>query len=179
LADSKSDSIIGGHFATNPPASPLENPSGDHLDSPLWRYACQVYSQQGVEVTLLELQDDHGADINLILQALWLANEERAWTKECIPDDYAKWMDEQVLPLRQMRRSIKTDWPQHEDFRQQVKKLELKAEQYALALLYLNTDGLAAVPAAEKISLAEQNMRTLAEYLAIENTLLQDIAPYV
>ncbi len=93
-------------------------------------------------------------------------------------------MEEQVLPLRQMRRSMKVEWVekrglQYDGFRQQVKKLELKAEQYALALLYLNTDGLAAVPAAEKISLAEQNMPTLAEYLAIENTLLQDIAPYV
>lgn len=178
MSESKDDSIIGGHFATNPPASPLENPSRDHLDSPLWQYACQVYSQQGVEATLLKLQDDHGADINLILQALWLANEGRSWTKDCIPANYEKWMVEQVLPLRRMRRSMKTDWAGYEDFRQQVKKLELKAEQNALAKLYLSTDGSATVPAAEKTSLAGQNMRILAEYFGIENTLLQDIASY-
>jgi hypothetical protein len=31
---------------------------------------------------------------------------------------------------------MKTDWIGYEDFRQQVKKLELKAEQYALGILY-------------------------------------------
>jgi uncharacterized protein (TIGR02444 family) len=114
----------GAQFATN------------RLDNPLWQYACQVYSQPGVEAALLDLQDEQGADINLILQALWLASERRVWTKESIPADYEKWMLEQVLPLRQMRRSMKTDWIGYEDFRQQVKKLELKAEQYALGILY-------------------------------------------
>lgn len=129
MADSKGDAIMGGHFATN------------SLDNPLWKYACQVYSQLGVEAALLELQDEHGADINLILQALWLASEGQEWTKACIPNDYSQWMTEQVLPLRQMRRSIKIEWVEqrgagYEDFRQQVKKLELKAEQYALAILF-------------------------------------------
>ncbi len=148
------------------------------LENSLWDYACQVYSQAGVEAELLALQDDHGADINLILQAMWLASEGKVWTQTCIPNDYEKWMEEQVLPLRQMRRSMKADWAGYEDFRQQVKKLELKAEQYALASLYLNIEGLAVESAAEKINLAVQNMHILAEYLVIENTLLQDIAPY-
>ncbi len=124
MADSKGDSIIGGHFATKA------------LENPLWNYACQVYSKAGVETALLVLQDNQGADINIILQALWLASEGREWTKACISNDYAKWMEEHVLPLRQMRRSMKTDWSQYEDFRQRVKKLELNAEQYALELLF-------------------------------------------
>jgi hypothetical protein len=70
------------------------------------------------------------------LQALWLASEGIEWTQGCIPEDYSKWVKEQVLPLRKMRRNMKTDWSQYEDFRQQVKALELKAEQYALAMLY-------------------------------------------
>lgn len=112
------------------------------LENPLWQYACQFYSQPGVETALLELQDNHGADINLILQALWLASIGSEWTASCIPDDYQKWMNEQVLPLRQMRRTMKVEWPEekgkeYEDFRQQVKKLELKAEQVALGMLFL------------------------------------------
>jgi len=107
-----------------------------------------------------------------------LAKGGYGWTKECIPADYVRWMETQVLPLRQIRRSMKTDWTGYEDFRQQVKKLELKGEQYALALLYLNTDESTTVSAAVNISLAEQNMRTLAEYLGIEDTLLQGIATY-
>jgi uncharacterized protein (TIGR02444 family) len=132
LAESKDDSIIGGHFATNS----LENP----LENPLWQYACRVYSKAGVEAALLVLQDDHGADINLILQALWLASLGREWSASCIPSYYGKWMEAQVLPLRQMRRDMKTEWSQYEEFRQQVKFLELKAEQYALAMLFVITD---------------------------------------
>jgi len=137
LAESDDDSIadtqliISAQFATNSLVIPLENP--------LWQYACQVYSMVGVEAALLVLQDEQGADINLILQALWLASEGRAWTKECIPAGYEKWMVEQVLPLRQMRRSMKVDWVGYEDFRQQVKTLELKAEQYALGMLYVSS----------------------------------------
>lgn len=123
----------GAQFATN------------SLENPLWKYACQVYSQPGVEAVLLELQDEHGADINLILQALWLTTEGQEWTRACIPNDYSQWMAEQVLPLRQMRRNMKAEWGEqrgavYEDFRQQVKKLELKAEQYALGMLFVNND---------------------------------------
>lgn len=134
MADSKSDSIISEHFATNRAVIPLQNP--------LWDYACGVYSQEGVEAALLILQDEHCADINLILQALWLASEGVEWTPECIVGDYGKWVAEQVIPIRALRRHLKTDWVEQrglvfEDFRQQVKKLELQAEQYALAMLFI------------------------------------------
>lgn len=156
MADSKSDSIMGGHFATKP------------LDNPLWQYACQVYSQDGVEAALLALQDDHGADINLILQALWLASEGAQWTHACIPNDYGKWMAEQVLPLRQMRRSMKTDWVEnkgigYEDFRQQVKKLELKAEQVALAMLFDSSDK----EDNDEVGSVTSNLTLLAGYLGL------------
>lgn len=133
MADLKSDAITSGHFATKVD------------DNPLWRYACQVYSQSGVEKALLHLQDAHGADINLILQALWLASEGIEWTPQCIPNDYQKWVEEQVMPIRTMRRRLKTDWVElrdagYEGFRQQVKKLELQAEQYALAMLFVSCE---------------------------------------
>jgi uncharacterized protein (TIGR02444 family) len=161
LADSQNGLDTGlnidAHFATNPADSPLENP--------LWLYACQVYSQAGMEVALLALQDDHGADINLILQALWLASEGQEWTKACIPNDYDQWMAEQVLPLRQMRRSLKIEWvenrgSQYEGFRQQVKKLELKAEQYALGMLFANHDQ----SDKRKTGSVVSNLAQLAEY---------------
>ena len=175
MADSKSDSIINEHFATKVD------------DNPLWQYACQVYSQAGMEAALLNLQDAHGADINLILHALWLASKGIEWTSECIPADYEKWVAEQVIPIRTMRRRLKTDWVElrdvaYENFRQQVKALELKAEQYALAMLYqqacsalekeqitaswvLDTLGIQDTKAVQRKS--HQNLIHLAEYCSI------------
>jgi uncharacterized protein (TIGR02444 family) len=182
LADSQNGLDTGlnidAHFATNPADSPLENPLLMELENPLWQYACQVYSQAGMEVALLALQDDHGADINLILQALWLASEGQEWTKACIPTDYAKWMEEQVLPLRQMRRSMKAEWvekrgPQYDGFRQQVKKLELKAEQYALGMLCACSKNIVCenIDGSGKAAL-ENNLTLLNQFLSLKEYLL-------
>ncbi len=171
---------IDAQFATNraenPHSDPLEQPLENTLDNELWQYACQVYSQAGVEAALLVLQDDHGADINLILQALWLASEGRLWTEACIPAGYDQWMKEQVLPLRQMRRSMKVDWvekrgPQYEDFRQQVKKLELKAEQQALAMLFHQSNRVLGQEESVTKTL-ESNLSQLAAYLTIKPELM-------
>lgn len=166
MADSKSDSIINKHFATN------------SLENPLWLYACQVYSQPGVETALLTLQDEYGADINLILQALWLANEGINWTPACIPEDYQPWITEQVIPIRNMRRRLKTQWVEQrglgfEDFRQQVKKLELQAEQYALVMLFVQSEAKRngfkknGAKKSELDILAEENLKQLGENMDI------------
>jgi uncharacterized protein (TIGR02444 family) len=180
LAESKEDSITDAQFATNSPVIPLQNP--------LWDHACQVYSQVGVEAELLVLQDEHGADINLILQALWLATEGIEWTPECIPEGYQPWVTEQVIPIRNIRRRLKTDWVEkrgvaYEGFRQQVKKLELQAEQYALAILYVHNatnssevkkkatkrKGVNAKGASKSgpVFLAEDNLKRLGESMNI------------
>lgn len=147
-----------------------DSEQGMRLENSLWHYACQIYSQTGVETALLALQDDHGADINLILQALWLASEGKQWTKACIPNDYEQWMEEQVLPLRQMRRSMKVDWPQQEGFRQQVKKLELMAEQYALGMLFEATGEV--LDTADMLTV---NLHRLANFLEIKPELMLNL----
>jgi uncharacterized protein (TIGR02444 family) len=183
LADSQNGLDTGlnidAQFATNSAENPLAEPLAKHLenslDNGLWQYACQVYSQAGVEAALLALQDDHGADINLILQALWLASEGKQWAETCIPNEYDQWMKEKVLPLRQMRRSMKVDWvekrgSQYEDFRQQVKKLELKAEQYALGMLFTGSQPAMAIESDARNSEAGSeisNLNQLAEYLQL------------
>ena len=173
MADSKSDSIISEHFATNSAVIPLESGLVEHLDNGLWQYACKVYSKVGVEAALLHLQDEHGADINLILQALWLASEGVEWAPVCIPNDYSRWVEEQVIPIRTMRRGLKTDWVELrgegcEDFRQQVKNLELKAEQYALAMLFVQSEAKRnGVNKKGSAFLAEKNLKQLGENMNI------------
>jgi uncharacterized protein (TIGR02444 family) len=184
LSDSKSDSIISEHFATkageNPPLNTLVTPLYKHLDqlldNALWQYACQVYSLPGMEVILLDLQDEHSADINLILQALWLASEGIEWTFDCIPNDYGKWVKEQVIPIRTMRRSLKIDWVEQrcfgcKDFRQEIKSLELKAEQYALAMLYQRSSILNQKAQKRTHSLTS-NLINIAEHFKISSELI-------
>lgn len=175
MADSKSDSIINEHFATKAGDNPLRQSLTQHLDNALWQYACRIYSQAGMEAALLNLQDEHGADINLILQALWLTSKGGEWKPECIPADYGKWVEEHVIPIRTMRRSLKTDWVErrdkgYESFRQQVKKLELQAEQYALAMLFLSGDQLGAIKGradSQNLQLINHNLNRLAEHFVI------------
>ena len=179
------ESISDTHFATNMAENPLENLLKTDLINPLWQYACQVYSKEGIEPALIELQDRHGADINLILQALWLATEGKEWSQTCVSGDYNQWVAEQVIPLRKMRRNMKITCAQHreltknqaqdkeyagvmEDFRQQVKVLELKAEQYGLAMLFLNNKRQTAEKSLENDpALAKSNVLKCAEYLNI------------
>ena len=142
------------------------------LDNPLWRHACQFYAQSGVEQTLLALQDEHGADINQILQAHWLGTEERVWDQGCVSEEYSLWMEQQIRPLRKIRRDMKQQWVEErgsafEDFRQQVKKLELQAEQYGLALLYLA--GQQQLPSVEG-KLVQENLSRYAMSLGIPDS---------
>ena len=144
------------------------------LDNPLWRHACQFYAQSGVEQLLLTLQDEHGADINQILQAHWLGTEGKVWDQGCVSEEYVLWMKQQIQPLRKIRRDMKQQWvvdkgPAFEDFRQQIKKLELQAEQYGLALLYLASQSFIESPVDKAL---EINMRSYARHVGIPEELM-------
>ncbi len=100
-------------------------------DNPLWTFSLQVYGEPGVEAILLRLQDDWGADVNLLLACGWLAATGREWSpplcKTAIGQT-ASWRDACIRPLRQVRRYLKSV-ADREDFRARVKALELEAER--------------------------------------------------
>ena len=189
MADSKSDSIISKHFATKAGENPQQNALvtlpykhlDQLLDNALWQYACQVYSQPGMEAALLDLQDEHSADINLILQALWLTSEGTEWTFDCIPNDYGKWVKEQVVPIRTMRRSLKIDWVEQrgfgcENFRQEIKTLELKAEQYAVAMLFVASQKFLENDTSQlSADVLKLNFELLAKFLAIKPQVFESL----
>jgi len=147
------------------------------LDNPLWRHACQFYAQPGIEQILLTLQDEHGADINQILQAHWLGSEGKAWDQGCVSEEYLLWMEQQIQPLRKIRRDMKQQWvvergAAFEDFRQQVKKLELQAEQYGLALLYLAGQQQ---PSSVEGKLVQENFSRYARSLGIPDSSFSEL----
>lgn len=106
----------------------------------LWSFASYCYARPGVERTCLRLQDE-GADVCLLLCALWL--ERRKVTCDAARLDRLRniaepWQRQVVQPLRELRRGWKTDSvndPAQARLREQVKALELEAEQELLRRL--------------------------------------------
>ena len=101
----------------------------------LWRYAVTLYGRPGVAAACLALQDRHGADVPLLLAALWHAARGRG------PPDLERWREisnswgaAAVLPLRKLRRDLKGR-PGWEAVRGRVKHLELAAERATLVQL--------------------------------------------
>lgn len=103
----------------------------------LWEFACALYAKPGVAQACLALQDEHGADVPLLLAAIWhgaagrgvlSAVRARRWKATA-----RAWRTQIVGPLRQARRALKP----HEaaDLYAAVKRAELAAEKLQLAAL--------------------------------------------
>ncbi len=48
-----------------------EADGADFVDNPLWAFSLQQYARNGVKEACLELQDEHGLDVNIALACLW------------------------------------------------------------------------------------------------------------
>jgi uncharacterized protein (TIGR02444 family) len=105
--------------------------------SPFWRFSLGVYRRPGVPDACLALQDEGGADVNVVLFLLWLAMRGRATSPsdideilECVEP----WRRRVVAPLREARRASKTpprgfDAAAVSAFRNTVKRVELESER--------------------------------------------------
>ena len=109
----------------------------DFPNHPFWDWSLQIYGRPGVENILLELQDRHGLDVNLLLFACWTGATGRGrltgdmWAG--LVDGTADWRANVIEPLRAVRRHLKgrDGMPGATALRQRVKALELEAEHAA------------------------------------------------
>jgi len=109
----------------------------DFPDHPFWDWSLRVYAAPAVEKALLELQDRHGLDVNLLLFAGWTSLTgqgrltESAWGE--LVAATADWRTKVIEPLRAVRRHLKRDrgGADAEALRSRVKALELDAEHAA------------------------------------------------
>ena len=111
-------------------------------DNSFWQYSLALYSHNAVESLLLTLQDDYGADVNLLLCCCWLGGLQHELTVEqcsMLVKTTARWRVECVIPLRSVRRFLKAQ-SEFDDFREQVKILEIEAERKQQILLYQQLD---------------------------------------
>lgn len=114
-------------------AAPRTPPQG----SPLWRFSLGLYRAPGVSDACLRLQDEAGADVNIVFFLLWNASMKRQLSLaevKATDASVAGWREAAVIPMRSIRRALKdapllADTGLVEDYRTKVKGLELEAER--------------------------------------------------
>lgn len=107
----------------------------------LWDFALALYSSPGVEETVLQLQDQANANVNILLWACWLQQRKIALSESALVNAeaaIADWDQTVVQVLRHLRRQLKVQEAGSEliaDLRLTIKSAELLAERHCLDLL--------------------------------------------
>jgi len=154
--------------------------------NPFWDFSLAVYRKPGVSAACLQLQDEAGADVNLLLFFCWLA------TVRDTPLDDADicgvvarteaWRDHVVRPLREVRRRLKggvSDFPAESvaSLRSEVKRIELQSEHLQQDMLLeivksmrADVSGAVGSPEKEALHRADQNIAAYLTNLGAERT---------
>jgi uncharacterized protein (TIGR02444 family) len=112
-------------------------------EDPFWDFCHAFYARPGVSEVCLRLQDNVGADVTVLLYALWLATQKRRLRSDLLPDMLKKiemWSSAVVRPLRSVRRYLKdkTDFgmPQRvAELRDTIKAQEMAAERIQIVFM--------------------------------------------
>ncbi|MEN3952297.1 TIGR02444 family protein [Iodidimonas sp. SYSU 1G8] len=132
--------------------------------SRFWDFSVRLYGRPGVEDACLSLQDDFGADVNMVLFCLWRGPLSVAALDDALAA--ARPVREGcVVPLRRLRRALSRDGDEAA-LRRAVKAAELEAERLAQARLAATVpDDTPPDPAA-----ARDNLALYAERLRADRT---------
>jgi uncharacterized protein (TIGR02444 family) len=146
----------------------------DGQQSAFWQFSLAFYARPQVAAACLELQDNAGADVNVMLYLLFLATQMRQVGRDEIARIdalVAAWREQVVLPLRNLRRGLKTGIAPcpvatTEPLRSAVKRIELDAERIEQQTM----ERLAAVestgrPASSRRAAARANLAAYAAFL--------------
>jgi uncharacterized protein (TIGR02444 family) len=141
--------------------------------SPFWRFSLKFYALPEVAPACLVLQDKAGADVNVLLFLLFLAETGRQVTG----NDIARldrtihtWREGTVEPLRALRRRLKAGIPpisatRSEDLRHQIKRAELEAERIEQHALEAASETLIPASGVARAAAAEANLAAYGAYL--------------
>ncbi len=143
-------------------------PSG----SPFWRFSLQFYRLPQVADACIALQEAAQVDVNLLLFLLWHARQRRQLSPAevaALDARIAPWRELTVIPLRNIRRGLKTPpalvaAPAAEAFRNRIKAVELEAERLQQEAMFvlapLGSDGFEPGTAARANIAAYQEIMT-------------------
>jgi uncharacterized protein (TIGR02444 family) len=112
--------------------------------SPFWRFSIKFYAVPGVAPACIALQDQAGVDVNLLFFLLWNATLGRTLSESDVKEldrTIGVWRDTAVIPLRKMRRALKSPPAMlapdvAEAFRNRIKAAELEAERLQQEAMY-------------------------------------------
>ena len=122
-------------------------PSPSHLENPFWRYSLAHYARPEVADCCLAYQDQQNFNVNLLLFCCWLGSVGSLLSSEALEQAKShiqSWDMNAVQPIRKARRSIsalllETDTAINssvDEILSELKRLELKAEQFVQAALF-------------------------------------------
>ena len=139
--------------------------------SPFWRFSLQFYRLPKVADACIALQEEAGVDVNLLLFLLWHAKQRRRLSTAdvaALEAQVAPWRDLTVIPLRSVRRALKSPpalvaAPAAEAFRNRIKAVELEAERLQQEAMYdLARETLLGRPVASPDEAARTNVAAYA-----------------
>ena len=139
-------------------------------DTPFWRFSLGFYRDPAVAASCIELQDQAGVDVNMLLFLLWSATLNRTLSQAAIADldgRIGAWREAAVIPLRALRRTLKSPPPVIEPgaaevFRTRVKNVELEAERLQQHTMYALVPSLPFGSAASPAEAARANVAAYA-----------------
>jgi len=109
-----------------------------------WSFSLKLYSRSGIAKWLLQLQDEHGADVNMVLFCCWCGKEGRVPLGDAFflqtDRDLHEWRVEVVETLRRVRRRLKgqvvgVPGRLTDPLREEVKRLEVEAERISQSVI--------------------------------------------
>jgi uncharacterized protein (TIGR02444 family) len=112
--------------------------------SPFWQFSIKFYAVPGLADACIALQDQAKVDVNILFYLLWNATQGRAFNAADITEiehRIGPWRDMAVVPIRDIRRALKSPPPvmapeAAEGLRTRIKAVELEAERLQQEALY-------------------------------------------
>lgn len=142
-----------------------------------WDFSVETYARDGAKQACLSLQDEQGADVNVLLLCCFVARHGVRLTEPAvvtIARQAAAWQQEVVMPLRGVRRRLKQPvgsvLPDTcNDLRRGLERLELQAEKLEQEMLQavLRTVGGHDGRDADRRGLARRNMLAYLSHLGV------------